>query len=140
MSEWMIRKLLDGKPRLLEIDNVHAEDSGQPPSLETGDYVGYFENSHGEQWVFVGDRARKTAALWGGDAGWAGCHLISADELVPDVVLNHDESWWLITCWAAMLHRKVEEVASDWDKQAMQRAERMARRLGPNDEPEAGKL
>jgi hypothetical protein len=122
----MIRKLRDGKSRLLEIDNVHVADSGQPPTLDAADYLGYFENNHGEQWVFVGDRAKRTAALWGGDAGWAKCHQITADQMAPNLVLNPEEVWWLVTCGAALLHRRVEELARDWDQQARVRAERMA--------------
>ena len=118
----MIRKLREGSSRLLEIDNGHGADSGQPPTLDTADYLGYFENNHGEQWVFVGDRTKKTATLWGGDAGWARCHQITADQMVPDLVLNRKEAWWLMTCWAALLHRRVDEVASDFDTQALERA------------------
>jgi len=118
----MNKQLCDGSSRLLEIDNGHGADSGQPPTLDTADYLGYFENNHVEQWVFVGDRAKGTAALWGGDAGWAKCHQITADQMAPDVVLNREEAWWLVTCWAAMLHRRVDEVASDFDMQARERA------------------
>jgi hypothetical protein len=120
----MIRKLCDGRSRLLEIDNAHAADSGDPPSVDTADYLGYFENNHGEQWVFVGDRAKGTAALWGGDAGWAKCHQITADQMAPDVVLNSEESSWLMACWAALLHRRVDEVAGEFDTQARERAKR----------------
>ena len=53
----MITKTHKGE-RLLEIDNVHVTDCGPPPSLDATDkYVGYFENPHGEQWVFIGDRS-----------------------------------------------------------------------------------
>ena len=67
----MIRKICDGSSRLREIDNAHDADSGKPPTLETADYLGYFENCHGEQWVFAGDWAKRTASLRGGDVGWA---------------------------------------------------------------------
>ena len=130
----MIRKQCAGSSRLLQIDNVHGADSGQPPTLDASDYLGYFENSHGEQWVFVGDRAKKTATLWGGDAGWAMCYQITANQMVPDLVLNREEAWWLVTCWAAMLHRKVEELARDWDQQAKVRAERMGSDTRPTDQ------
>ena len=127
----MIRKLCDGSSRLLDIDNAHTADSGEPPSVDTADYLGYLENSFGEQWVFVGDRAKRTASLWGGDAGWARCCQITAAQMVPDLVLNSEESSWLVACWAALLHRSVHEVASDFDTQARERAKR--RQTKPTD-------
>jgi len=128
----MIRKVCDGRSRLLEIDNAHAANSGEPPSLETADYLAYFENSHGEQWVFAGDRAKQTASLWGGDVGWAKCHPISTEQMVPDMVLNTEESWWLMACWAALLHRGVHDVAGQFDTQARERAKR--RQAKPTDQ------
>jgi hypothetical protein len=45
----------------------------EPPAITNdveGQYLGYFENRHGEQWVFVYDRVAQTGALRGGDVGW----------------------------------------------------------------------
>lgn len=55
---------------LLKIANHHAPSCGDPPIVEgiTGNcYIGYFENSHGEQWIFTLDRATGKATLRGGD-------------------------------------------------------------------------
>ena len=43
---------------LFSIENNHSEQCGTPPSINNDDrsiYVGYFQNEHGEQWVFTFD-------------------------------------------------------------------------------------
>jgi len=54
--------------------NTHDERCGSPPRLrntaEPGLYHGYFENRHGEQFVFVFDRSTGTGMVTGGDLGW----------------------------------------------------------------------
>jgi len=55
--------------------NRHHERCGAPPRLRNTDnpglYHGYFENRHGEQFVFTFDRATGTGTVSGGDLGWA---------------------------------------------------------------------
>ena len=44
---------------LLQIRNHHAVGSGDPPIVSGNDgnvYIGYFENTFGEQWIFTFDR------------------------------------------------------------------------------------
>jgi hypothetical protein len=54
--------------------NRHDERCGSPPRLRSTDnpelYYGYFENRHGEQFVFTFDRATGTGTISGGDLGW----------------------------------------------------------------------
>jgi hypothetical protein len=54
--------------------NTHHERCGAPPRLRNTDnpglYYGYFENRHGEQFVFTFDRATGTGTVSGGDLGW----------------------------------------------------------------------
>jgi hypothetical protein len=53
---------------LLRIRNHHSPACGVPPTVNGDDpalYIGYFENPHGEQWVFTntGYRARRNSAV-----------------------------------------------------------------------------
>jgi hypothetical protein len=54
--------------------NMHHERCGAPPRLCNADhprlYHGYFENRHGEQFVFTFDRATGAGTVSGGDLGW----------------------------------------------------------------------
>src|SRR5436305_9059895 len=54
--------------------NNHSEQCGLPPRIRNTDsrrlYYGYFENRHGEQFVFTFDRATKTGTITGGDLDW----------------------------------------------------------------------
>ena len=56
-----------------QIRNHHAAECGIPPHIEDlrpNQYVGYFENQHGEQSVFIYDRDASQAIVDMGDAGW----------------------------------------------------------------------
>jgi hypothetical protein len=54
--------------------NYHDPSCGRPPRLRNitapGLYHGYFENCHGEQFVFTYDPATKAGTVSGGDLGW----------------------------------------------------------------------
>jgi hypothetical protein len=54
--------------------NNHAPGCGRPARLKNSEnrtlYYGYFENCHGEQFVFTFDRATQTGTVSGGDLGW----------------------------------------------------------------------
>ena len=54
--------------------NNHDPRCGRPPRLRDTDdpsfYYGYFENRHGEQFVFTFDRTTRAGTVWGGDLGW----------------------------------------------------------------------
>ena len=79
----MIAKKHKGE-HLLEIDNVHGTDCGTPPSIDaTNEYLGYFENPHGEQCVFIGDSKTGKAVIRGGDCGWEREYKVSLRALAP---------------------------------------------------------
>ncbi len=90
---------------LLTIHNLHAAGSGDPPIVSQQDgntYIGYFENRHGEQWIFVCDRKTGESFLRGGDIGWNTRHPVVAGE-VGDLNLSDDERSWLSACVKATL-------------------------------------
>lgn len=93
------------------IYNQHAPSCGTPPTIDsqTGDYHGYFQNEHGEQWLFVYDRSAGTATLYGGDIGWEDpVTMEKPQSLEPadvmqrtNLVLSPPEFAWLAACWRA---------------------------------------
>jgi hypothetical protein len=88
---------------LLRIRNHHAPSCGDPPIVNGDDpalYIGYFENLHGEQWVFTYHRTTKRAELRGGDVGW-NTPLDVRDGTVEGLNLSRDEATWLGSCWRA---------------------------------------
>lgn len=102
---------------ILTINNRHGASSGKAPSIDTeGKYVSYFPNAFGEQWVFVGDRQRLTATLYGGDIGWEFPQHLSMSQMRPTVVMNDPEMVWLLACWCAFTHKSVEEVQAAWNR------------------------
>ncbi len=83
--------------------NNHMIGCGEPPAFTNeapGRYHGYFENSYGEQWVFVYHRAGKKGELRGGDAGWEQVFEV-IDGQARGVILGQDEIRWLQACWVA---------------------------------------
>lgn len=61
--------------KLFEVENRHVVDCGRPTGLpedfQTGPYYrSYFENEHGEQWLFWFNHKTKELQLRGGDCGW----------------------------------------------------------------------
>ena len=84
------------------VTNHHTPSSGRPPSVsadEPGAYHGYFENRHGEQFVFVYRHETREAVLWCGDAGWGSYAVV--DGRVESLILSSEESTWLRACWEA---------------------------------------
>ncbi|TYP46776.1 hypothetical protein [Thermosediminibacter litoriperuensis] len=84
------------------MQNKHAKSCGEPPLITNDDskYYGYFENEHGEQWVFIYDRRTGTAELRGGDVGWERVFLVRNGQ-VNGLILNENEKMWLQACWKA---------------------------------------
>lgn len=83
--------------------NRHVASCGVPPvySNDGSDkYYSYFENCHGEQWVFVYDRENRTGEVRGGDAGWENAYIVQ-DGQVAGLSLNTEEKTWLLACWKA---------------------------------------
>ena len=88
---------------LLKIANHHAAACGDPPIVNGSAhscYVGYFENPHGEQWIFTLDRGTGKATLRGGDVGW-NTEFVVTDGAVADLNLGQEEQLWLRACWSA---------------------------------------
>lgn len=88
---------------LLKIANHHAAACGDPPIVDSGAqncYVGYFENPHGEQWIFTLDRGTGNATLRGGDVGW-NTEFDVTDGSVADLILSTEELLWLHACWSS---------------------------------------
>jgi hypothetical protein len=91
---------------LLSIRNHHASASGDPPIVKSDDpnvYIGYFENEHGEQWIFTCDRTTRRVELRGGDAGWTKTYAVTpdGDEAHLDVILSQTEQLWFAACLKA---------------------------------------
>lgn len=73
---------------MLIIPNHHIASCGVPPTFEemTYDYLGYFENKEGEQFVFLFRNDTLTGSLYCGDAEWNE-YIISGDQPV-DLIMN----------------------------------------------------
>jgi hypothetical protein len=79
---------------ILTIYNRHRAAAGLPPALsnQAGERdLGYFENRHGEQWLFTFDRVTREAILRGGDADWARAHAVR-DGRVDGLILGAEEA------------------------------------------------
>ncbi len=79
---------------LLKISNHHALASGDPPIIDDSkpqQYIGYFENMFGEQWIFTRDRSTGEATLRGGDIGWNQVIDVT-DGLTGNLALNATEN------------------------------------------------
>jgi hypothetical protein len=87
---------------LLMIMNHHVPECGDPLIVADNDnlYVGYFENVHGEQWIFTFDRTTKRCELRGGDVGWNEVELIKQGKEL-NLILGLAERQWLEACWNA---------------------------------------
>ena len=94
---------------LFAVHNHHSAQCGTPPRIDDcspSQYLGYFENQHGEQAVFVCDRDSSRAMVYVGDAGWDAAYAV-VDGAVPDLVLAETERLWVRACWqAATANRK----------------------------------
>jgi hypothetical protein len=94
---------------LFQVRNHHSAACGTPPHMDDfrpNQYLGYFENKHGEQAVFVYDRDSNHAVLYVGDAGWETPHVV-VDGNVSDLILSETERLWVRVCWqAATANRK----------------------------------
>jgi hypothetical protein len=95
---------------LFAVRNHHSADCGRPPHIDDrspSQYLGYFENQHGEQAVFVDDRAARQAVVYVGDAGWDALHRV-VDGAVPDLILSEAERLWVCACWHATMETRKE--------------------------------
>ena len=88
---------------LLTIENCHSEDCGEPPHLTNAGasaYLGYFASEHGDQWLFVYDRAEKRATIRGGDMRWDHPVTITSPTNLP-YHFTEAERRWVEACWLA---------------------------------------
>lgn len=96
---------------LLKISNHHVPASGDPPIVdgEVGNqYIGYFENSFSEQWIFTYDYTTRSATLRGGDIGWN--EKIDVTNGCPDnLILGQEEQLWLKACMLANQKQRTAE-------------------------------
>lgn len=90
---------------MLQIPNHHCEECGTPPVIdcmnESRNYVGYFENFYGEQFILTLDRATKKATLQGGDLGWDKKYdvkVVDSRASVPELILETEVRLWLTAC------------------------------------------
>jgi len=91
---------------LLCIRNRHSANCGDPPIVSNDDpdlYVGYFENAHGEQWIFTYNRKSEKGELRGGDAGWSNSYTVIDGN--AELILSSEETVWLNACWRAAVAR-----------------------------------
>jgi hypothetical protein len=90
---------------LFSVENNHSADCGTPPSINNDDrnvYIGYFQNEHGEQWVFTFDIEKRVGELRGGDASWKPLAVMGVGGGPHvDMTLNEPEKTWLEACWKA---------------------------------------
>jgi len=91
---------------LLTISNNHSPACGDPPIARNSEacYIGYFENVHGEQWIFTFDRLTGDAYLVGGDIGWNTRQEVR-NGTVPGLQMTKDEAAWLLACWNSAVGR-----------------------------------
>ncbi len=88
---------------LFTVSNHHSSHCGPPPSVngdEDGIYHGYFENRHGEQFVFEYRRESGEAVIRCGDAHWEETYPVT-NGLAESLILSDEEIMWLRACWKA---------------------------------------
>ena len=95
---------------IFRAENNHSADCGVPPAISNDDrnvYVGYFQNEHGEQWVFTFDADKRVGELRGGDASWKSIPVMGVGgSPMADITLNEPERMWLEACWKAVTGRR----------------------------------
>jgi hypothetical protein len=107
-QKWVSKKT-GRRSRLLDID-CFTGTGDRLPSVDASDgryLAGYFQNEHGEQWVFVGDLQEKTAKFWSGDAGWDESDadvvvITQALGVLQTMILNGPERMWINACLATV--------------------------------------
>lgn len=62
--------------------------------------MSYFENEHGEGWIFGLD-SEKRAFITGNDIDWEIVYIPAGSAPNPGIILNESEQLWLTACWAA---------------------------------------
>ncbi len=94
---------MEVKRILLTLFNHHAPSCGVPPGLDNDDrtkYIGYFQNCHGEQMIFMYDYEAHVGSVTHGDAGWETIYPVEKG-IAPGLRMNKNEQMWLAACWDA---------------------------------------
>lgn len=85
---------------LMRIENYHGQESPACLLEKPGpsEMRSYFENEHGEQWVFCINRDTGDGYLHGGDIGWD--DPIPFKKFVPTrgIMMSDSEKLWLHAC------------------------------------------
>jgi hypothetical protein len=88
---------------IFRVMNHHSDACGTQPAIDDSvpdRYLGYFENGHGEQAIFVYDRARRSGTLSLGRCR-VGAFACGVEGTVAGVALGAVEQAWLAACWKA---------------------------------------
>jgi hypothetical protein len=93
-----------------ELMRLTSRHSAPVPVIEErpGRYLGYFENTFGEQFVFVHEDGEPDAVVFHGDVDWDPHRVTDAGGLpdVGDLILNREEWAFLVACWIATAWRR----------------------------------
>jgi hypothetical protein len=87
--------------KLLEIENVHIPDCGEPPHLTDTDTVrvlGYLRNGDGDQWVCYQELHTGRIVARCGDLGWEQEYELRPDDSTGKLVLRPAERAFLAAC------------------------------------------
>ena len=99
------------------IDNHHVPDSGKIPKLDLkGKYKGYYENMHGEQFIFLGDYKNKKAVIRGGDFGWETEIEIFSGMGIGKWIFSNEEILWISHCYSTMTGFKLDDIYQEFLK------------------------
>lgn len=126
---------------LLTIENRHV-DAAPELEVDAADYLSYFQNELGEQWIFVRRAGAAHGTVYGGDLGWEGHEvrprdlatvraemaeksglsperveqmwkMLRPDPLVPDLVMEAAERAWLNLAWQQSCTAQEQDAALD---------------------------
>ncbi len=99
------------------IENNHIKSSGKFPSIDTkGKYLGYYENTFREQFIFIGNQKSQTASIYGGDLGWETEIELSMEMDKIDYLFSEDEILWISICFSNMSSRNIIETNAFFTK------------------------
>lgn len=109
----MLTKVHSDHVDLLRISNFQCKDSGKPPNLvlEPGQFVSYFENHYGEQWMLVVAKGKNSATLYGGDIKWTEPVKMDAPYWLDNINLhlNREELHWILSCIFSIEHDRATQ-------------------------------
>jgi len=110
---------------ICSIINKHIDECGQPPQFDFDEYeyVSYFENSHGDQSLFLYDSTNNDVIIYLADAGWENPqklpghslleNTISANDIDIGILPDDSEKMWLKACKSAVQFRIDQKTHQD---------------------------